>query len=158
MALRVKTSDTIETVKAMICMIKGVPQEEQRLIFSGQRLEDKRTLFDCNIQKENTLHLVLRLRNMVSFSKLSHVEYEQMVGTAIGDSIQIFVKILAGETYSVRVKTVTRLRKLRVKLSKREVQLLIASALCTLDNDCQVLGGSMSTTFRTVSPFMLYYD
>jgi len=99
--LEVESSDTVESVKAKVQFREGIPQELQRLIYSGKQMEDGRTLAHYDVHKDKTVHLALRLRGGAGGGGGS-ANNNYGPGAVVMEE-QVFVKNLSGRTLAIVV-------------------------------------------------------
>ena len=86
---------TVNRLKAKIQDEEGIPQDQQQIFFADQQLEDGHTLMNYNIERDSTLHLVLR-------------------------SMHIFVKTMTGKTITLKVEPSDTIDNVKAKIQDME--------------------------------------
>ena len=97
--LLVQSSNTVRNVKDKIQDKSLFPSDRQCLMYVGKRLKDTCTLFDYNIQKESSLHIVLKLRH----------------------GMQVFIKLDGGKIITLEVEASDTIKEVKYKIQDREL-------------------------------------
>jgi ubiquitin-large subunit ribosomal protein L40e len=137
------SQDRVINVMQKIFIKENIPIEEQRLIYARKQLEQEKTLYDCKLYKECTIHLILRLRggmhHITSNSSYLLTDTLTTVITTITSSFHDNME----EIYYVRIKPTETIQHLLNTL--KENKLLTDDQVILQDNI------NLETVINTIS-------
>ena len=87
--VRTCLNEAVESFKGKLAVKVGVPSSEQRLVCGGKQLVSERTLHECGVQAESTVHLLLRLRGGVSRVDLAEPQSAPVVFAPVGKTSKV---------------------------------------------------------------------
>merc|ERR1712110_541254 len=105
---------TVKSLKDKIYSAEGIPQECQRLIWSQSQLSDNEQLVSYGIKAQDTIYLVLKL------SKDNLYDQDTFEDSKFGNSGQIFVKTLTGNTVCVGFDSEDTVELIKERIQDKE--------------------------------------